>query len=171
LQSFPMTTKVGVLNQGIGGNAVISGGLGPTGYQRFDNDVLKQSGVRWMILAIGVNDIGYGDSTTAKNLTGFYKLFVTKAHAANILVYAVPLLPFNGSSYYTAEHEAARAVVNDWIRTPGNVDAVLDLDAAVRDPAKPDTLLAAYDSGDHLHPNPTGYQRMADAVDLCLFVE
>ena len=171
LQANPATTKIAVLNQGIGGNAVFNGGLGPIALQRFDHDVLQQSGVRWLILFEGVNDIGNGDSSVATNLTIAFKQFVTKAHAANIAVYGVPILPFNGHSYYSAAHEEARQTVNAWIRTPGNLDGVIDLEAAVRDPAKPDTLLPAYDSGDHLHLNPTGYRRMGDSVDVCLFAQ
>lgn len=158
-----------VLNQGIGGNAVLAGGLGPTALQRFESDVLKQNGVRWLIVFEGVNDIGYASSQTAANLIDTYQQFTAKAHAANIVVYGVPILPFKGHSYYTLDHEAARTTVNAWIRASGNFDAVIDLEAAVRDPSKPDTLLPAYDSGDQLHLNPAGYQKLAEAVDLSLF--
>jgi lysophospholipase L1-like esterase len=167
LQTNPGTSGVGVLNQGIGGNAVLSGGLGPTATARFDADVLKQSGVRWLIVFEGVNDIG--TDAAANDLIGAYQQFVSKAHGAGLLAFGATILPFKGHSYYTAEREAARTTVNDWIRAPGNFDATIDLDAAVRDPAKPDTLLAAYDSTDHLHLNPAGYKKLADAVDLTRF--
>jgi lysophospholipase L1-like esterase len=158
------------LNQGIGGNTVLSGGLGPTALTRFDGDVLKQSGVQWLIVLEGVNDIGGSSSSAvATSLIDAYKQFVTKAHSANLRVYGVPILPFNGNGYYSVAHESARKTVNEWIRTPGNFDAVLDLDAAVRDPQSPDRLLPTYDSGDHLHLSPAGYQKMADAIALTLF--
>jgi lysophospholipase L1-like esterase len=172
LQADPRTSKVAVLNEGIGGNNVLSGGLGPAAVDRFDRDVLDQSGARWLIILEGVNDIGTstGDSqTVAENLIAAYKLFIAKAHAHHILVYGVPILPFEGSQYTGDAHEAARQTVNSWIRTSGKFDAVIDMDAAVRDPANPAALLSAYDSGDHLHLNPAGYQKMADTINLALF--
>jgi lysophospholipase L1-like esterase len=161
------TAKVGVINQGIGGNAVVSGGLGPTALVRFDHDVLSESGVRWVIILEGVNDIGGGQ--TADNLIAAYQQFIDKAHARKILAYGAPITPFGGSQYDSTSHRAVRQTVNDWIRTSGKFDAVIDMDAAVRDPADPNKLLAAYDSGDHLHLNVAGYQKMADAIDLDLF--
>lgn len=171
LQADPDTVKVGVINEGIGGNAVVSGGLGPTALVRYDHDVIGQPGVRWVIILEGVNDIGSMNQTAA-NLIAAYQQFIDKAHAANILAYGVPILPFKGttvSGYDTPAHQAVRDTVNNWIRTSGKFDAVIDLDAAVRDPADPNKLLAAYDSGDHLHLNVAGYQKMADAIDLDLF--
>lgn len=167
LQANPATSKVGVLNMGIGGNTVLSGGLGPTATARFDHDVVQQSGVKWLIVLEGVNDIGAsGGATVANGLIDAYKSFVMKAKAANIRAYGVPILPIAGSQY--AGGESARKTVNDWIRAMGNFDAVMDLEAAVRDPANPTQLLAAYDSGDKLHLSPAGYQKMAEAVDLAL---
>jgi lysophospholipase L1-like esterase len=168
LQANPATSKVGVLNMGIGGNNVLSGGLGPTASARFDHDVIQQSGVRWLIVLEGVNDIGAsGGETVANGLIDAYKTFVMKAKAANIRAYGVPILPIVGSQY--AGGESTRKTINDWIRTSNTFDAVLDLDAAVRDPANPTQLLPAYDSGDKLHLSPAGYQKMAEAVDLSLF--
>ena len=170
LQEDPNTTKIGVLNQGIGGNAVVSGGLGPTALQRFEHDVCQQSGVRWVIILEGVNDIGGSRSQkVAADLIAAYEQFIDKAHAHDIMVYSVPILPFGGSMYDSEDHEAARQIVNKWIRTSGKFDAVIDLDAAVRDPANPAGLLPAYDTGDHLHLNVAGYQKMAEAIDLDLF--
>lgn len=167
LRDNPNTTRIGVLNQGIGGNNVLSGGLGPTATARFDSDVLKQSGVRWLIVFEGVNDIGA--SASADSLISAYQLFVSKAHDAGIQVFGATILPFKGHSHYSAQHEAARTALNEWIRKPGNFDATIDMDAAVRDPQQPDTLLDAYDSGDHLHLNPAGYRKLAETVDLTLF--
>jgi lysophospholipase L1-like esterase len=172
LQADPNTAKIGVLNQGIGGNTVVSGGLGPTALERFKHDVLGQSGVRWVIILEGVNDIGGSRSPkVATDLIAAYEQFIDMAHAQNVLVYGVPILPFGGSMYDSEDHEAARQTVNKWIRTSGKFDAVIDLDAAVRDPANPARLLPAYDTGDHLHLNVAGYQKMAEAIDLHLFKE
>jgi lysophospholipase L1-like esterase len=168
LQADPSTAKVGVINQGIGGNAVVSGGLGPTALVRFDHDVIGQPGVRWVIILEGVNDIGGGQS--ASSLISAYQQFINKAHAANIMAYGVPILPFGGSSYDSTAHRAVRQTVNNWIRTSGQFDAVIDLDAAVCDPADPNKLSAAYlYQNDHLHLNAAGYQAMADAIDFYLF--
>jgi len=120
----------------------------------------------------GVNDIGSAKSqAVVQSLVGGYRQIVAAARASGLRIYGVPILPFAGSQYDTADHEIARQSVNAWIRAKGNFDAVIDLDAAVRDPAKPTALLPTYDSGDHLHLSVAGYQRMADAVDLALFAE
>lgn len=169
LRANAATAKVGVLNLGIGGNAVFSDGLGPTALARFEGDVLKQSGVRWVIVFEGVNDIGVAtDASVTASLIEAYEGFVSKSRAAGLGVFGATILPFKGHSYFSADHETARKAVNDWIRQAGNFDAVIDLDAAVRDPAQLDTLLATYDQGDHLHLNPAGYKKLADAVDLAL---
>ncbi|NLG83500.1 MAG: SGNH/GDSL hydrolase family protein [Firmicutes bacterium] len=170
LRANPVTVDIAVLNQGIGGNAVVSGGLGPTALRRFSRDVLEQRGVRWVIVLEGVNDIGgAADETMADRLISAYREFIREAHSAGLLIYGVPILPFAGSQYYSEVHEKARQKVNDWIRTSGEFDAVIDLEAVVRDPANPAALLPAYDSGDHLHINPDGYEAMANAIDLSLF--
>jgi lysophospholipase L1-like esterase len=169
LQANAATRGVAVLNQGIGGNAVLSGGLGPTAAQRFPRDVLGQSGARWLIVLEGVNDIGGATTpTVATNLTAAFGQFVDMAHARGMRAYGVPILPFGGSSYDSTVHQTARQTVNDWIRTSGRFDAVIDLEPVVRDPANPVNLLPAYDSGDHLHLNAVGYQAMANAVTLAL---
>ncbi len=170
LQANPDTAKIGVLNQGIGGNAVVFGGLGPTARKRFEHDVIDQNGVRWVIVLNGVNDIGYsGSPKVVDNLIIAYEKFINMAHARGIMAYGVPILPFGGSFYDSEDHEALRQKVNEWIRTSGKFDAVIDMDAAVRDPANPARLLPAYDTGDHLHLNPAGYQKMAETIDLGLF--
>ncbi len=170
LHANPATAGITVLNEGLGGNAVLAGGLGPPAVDRFDRDVVNQNAPRWLILLEGVNDIGVSKSpAVAENLIAAFRKFIEKARAHNIRVYGVPILPFTGSMYFTPEHEAARQTVNAWIRSSGLFDAVIDMDAAVRDPADPSKLLPAYDTGDHLHPNQAGYQKMAEAVDLALF--
>ena len=125
--------------------------------------------MRWVIVLNGVNDIGGGNPKVADNLIRAYEKFIDMAHTKGIKAYGVPILPFGGSFYDSEDNEAARQKVNEWIRTSGKFDAVIDLDAAVRDPENPTRLLPEYDSGDNLHLSPAGYQKMADAIDLGLF--
>lgn len=166
------TSEVAVLNQGIGGNAVLSGGLGPTALERFDRDVLSQSGVRYIIVFEGVNDIGESDSLeVASDLINGYKEFISKAHANNILIYGATILPFGGSQYDSMDHEQSRQTVNNWIRTSGEFDAVIDFDSAVRNAKDQSKLQSIYDSDDHLHPNAEAYKNMAAIVDLELFTK
>ena len=173
LQASKDARQVAVLNAGIGGNCVLHGGLGPTALSRFGRDVLSQSGVRWLIVFEGVNDIGTSrDANVAavgRNLVAAYKQFIYQAHAHRIRVYGATITPFGGSFYDTPAHEAVRQTVNEWIRTGGGFDAVIDFDAVLRDPRHPRRLLRAADSGDHLHPNERGYHKMADAIGLKLF--
>jgi len=172
LRALPATAKVAVLNQGIGGNAVLTGGLGPTAVARFQRDVLDQTGVRWLMILEGVNDIGASSGsgqTIATGLIAAFGSFIDLAHAHAIKVYGVPITPFGGSTYDSPDHQVARTMVNAWVRTSGRFDAVVDMDQAVADPATPANLATAYDSGDHLHLTPAGYQKMADAIDLALF--
>jgi len=164
-----------VLNAGTGGNTVLRGGLGPTALSRLDRDVLAQAGARWLIVSEGVNDIGgahgtEGSATTARELIDAYREIIRRAKARGLRVYGATILPFGGSNYASPDHESARATVNRWIRESGQFDAVIDLDAAMRDPADPTKLRAEVDGGDHLHPNELGYRMMADAIDLGLFV-
>ncbi len=161
---------IAMLNMGIGGNCVLHGGLGPTAISRFDRDVLSQSDARWLIIFEGVNDIGGSrNPSTATNLISAFQNFITQAHAHNLRVYGATITPFGGSFYDSPLHETERTTVNDWIRNSGAFDAVIDFDAAVRDPQNPTHLLPGNDSGDHLHLNEGGYHVMADAVDLKLF--
>ena len=160
------TAGVAVDNMGIGGNGIF-GGLGPSANARFDRDVTGQRGVRWVIVFEGVNDIGGG--TGAASLISAYGQLAARAQARNILVYGATITPFGGSSYDSPAHEATRQAVNTWIRTNTLYDAVIDFDTVARDPAAPSSLLPAYDSGDHLHLGPAGYQAMANAIDLSLF--
>jgi lysophospholipase L1-like esterase len=172
LSTNATTSAVALVNQGIGGNAVVAGGLGPTAIARFERDVLQQPGARWLVLLEGVNDIGRSTNLgIATDLIAAYQQFITKAHVCGIRAYAIPVLPFGGSRYFSATHEAARQTVNYWIRTSGKFDAVIDVDAAVRDPQSPVNLLPRYDSGDHLHLNGAGYRRLADLIDLGLFTQ
>jgi lysophospholipase L1-like esterase len=180
LQAGRETAHVAVVNHGIGGNRLLRDGLGPNALARLDRDVLAQPGVRWLIVLEGINDIGTrvgarekGErAATADDIIGAYEQIVTRAHAHGIRVYGATLLPFEGAAnYFTADGEADRQRINAWIRTGGRFDAVIDFDAATRDPERPSRLSAAVDGGDHLHPSAAGYRIMADAIDLGLFSE
>lgn len=168
------TVGVSVVNMGIGGNAIF-GGLGPAAVDRFDRDVLNQSGVRYLIVFEGVNDIGSGSSsmTTATNLVNAYIQFANKAKARGIRAYGATITPFGGSGYYSTLHEAERQFVNSWLRTNTVFDGVIDFDAVVRDPANATRFKAEFHPGvnanDWLHLNPLGYQALADSIDLNLF--
>jgi len=163
------TTGVAVLNQALGGNAVLSGGNGPPALTRFERDVLGQAGARWLIVLAGVNDIGVAASAAvAQDLIDAYQTMLSAARAAGVRSYGMPILPFGGSMYDSPAHETARQTVNTWIRAAGHFDAVIDLETVVRDPSHVTRLLPAYDQGDHLHLNGVGYQAMADAIDLSL---
>jgi lysophospholipase L1-like esterase len=169
---------VAVLNQAAGGNRVLRDGLGPNALARLDRDVLTPSGVAWLVVFEGVNDIGTADATAegqrvvAQDLIDAYDQIVVRAHAQDIRVYGATLTPFGGNEGYddaAGLREGARRTVNEWIRHAGRFDAVIDFDAAVRDPAAPRQLSPAYDVGDHLHLNPTGYGVLAAAVPSQLF--
>ena len=168
LQGNAATATVAVMNQGIGGNAITSGGLGPTATARYSRDVLGASGVRWVVVFEGVNDIGGG--ATADSITGAYASFISMAHARNLLIYGATITPFGSNAYYSVAHEATRQAVNTYIRG-GAFDGFIDLDAAVTDTSTPPKLQPAYDSGDGLHSTPVGYQKMADTFDLTLFTK
>lgn len=174
LLSNNYTKQVAVLNMGIGGNCVLRNCLGPSAVSRFDRDVLKQNGVRWLIILEGINDIGgsrgkeWADKV-ADGLNAEYAKMIDSAHAKGIRVYGATMAPFGGSFYDSPEHESAWKTVNDWIRTSGKFDSVIDFDAALEDPKNPLHLLPEFDSGDHLHPNEKGYRKMAEVIDLRLF--
>jgi lysophospholipase L1-like esterase len=181
LQSQASTRNLAVLNQGIGGNHLLTDGLGPNALARFDHDVIAQAGVRYLIILEGINEIGMlarnGDVPRAEHdafvqrIIGAFQQMVTRAHTHNIKVLGATIMPFVGSSYYHPgpASEADRQAINEWIRTPGHFDALIDFDRITRDPAHPERLLPAFDSGDHLHPSPAGYAAMAQALPLPLF--
>ena len=174
LQADASTRHVAVLNAGIGGNCVLRSCLGPSALARLERDVLTPPAVRWVIVLEGVNDIGQAKSpaeadSVARGLIEAYRQIVQRAHAKGVLAYGATILPFGGSNYDAPHREAARTTVNRWIRESGTFDAVVDLDAAMRDPARPSHLAPVADGGDHLHPNEAGYRMMAAAIDLALF--
>ena len=154
---------MGVLDVGIAGNRVISGGTGDSAQIRFDRDVLAQAEVTHLIVLEGINDSSNTVFQADQIIFGLYEI-VQRAHARGIWVLGCTLTPAGS----TGIREANRQAVNQWIRTSGLFDAVIDFDVVTRDPANPSFFLPAYDSGDHLHPNDTGYQAMGNAVDLNL---
>lgn len=170
------TAGVAVVNMGIGGNAIF-GGLGPAAVNRFDRDVLNQSGARYLIVFEGVNDIGgVSDAnapTLTTNLINAYTTFAGTAKARGMRAYGATITPFGGNGYYTPARETVRQSVNNWFRTNTIYDGVIDFDAAVRDPVTLTNFQAAFFPGvnanDWLHLNPAGYKAMADAIDLNLF--
>lgn len=181
LQASAATKNIGVLNEGIGGNHLLTDGLGPNVLARLDRDVLAQTGVRWVIVFEGVNDLGgltrEGPLSAATHaalvgqVIAAYQQIIARAHTHGLIVIGATITPYMGSDYYhpDASSEADRQAVNRWIRAAGHFDAVIDFDAMVRDPQKPDRLLPAYDCGDHLHPSPAGYRAMANGIPLGMF--
>jgi lysophospholipase L1-like esterase len=166
------SAKVAVLNAGISGNRVLRDMVGTNASARLDRDVLVQSGARYLIVLEGINDIGYIGTATAAEIIAGHRQIIERAHSVGLKVYGGTLTPFKDflpGLYYSAEGEAKRQAVNQWIRTSKAYDAVIDFDKAIRDPRNPATIRAAYDSGDNLHPNDAGYQAMANAIDLSLF--
>lgn len=167
------TEKIGILNEGIGGNCVLKDCLGPSGVSRFDRDILNQAGVRAAIIGEGVNDLNGINSETAansmyNNLTAAYKQMIDKAHAKGIKAYGITIMPFKGNSYYNQHSEQCRNKVNAWIRS-GKFDAVIDFDKVMRSPQ--DTAKQGYATfqNDGLHPDAAGYKRMGESIDLNLF--
>jgi lysophospholipase L1-like esterase len=181
LQADPQSRNIGVLNQGIGGNHLLTDGIGPNALARFDRDVLGQTGVRWLIVLEGVNDIGgftrLNDPPAAEHkqfvqqVLASYEQIIARSHAAHIKVIGATILPYTDSGYYhpPASNEADRQTINAWIRMPGHFDAVIDFDKSTADRHRPDHLAPAYDSGDHLHPSPAGYHAMGELIPLSLF--
>lgn len=166
------TRRVAVLNMGLGGNCVLFGGLGPTGRSRYRRDLFGQEGVKYIILFEGVNDLGgRGDALDkADRIVEVYKQIIAEAHERGIYVYGAPVMQFKGNGYYSDNHEAGRQRLNQWIRTSGLLDGVIDFDAVMGDPDDPARLNADYlFEHDYLHPNAEGYVRMADCIDLKLF--
>ena len=167
--------SVSVLNVGIDGNRVLESGLGISALARFDRDVLVQTGATHVIVLEGINDLGLTGGMprpSAADLIAGHRQLIARGRAQGLGIIGATLLPFEGAAfdgYWSPEGEATRQQVNEWIRTGGEYDGVIDFDAALRDPAHPTRLLPQHDSGDHLHPSDAGYKAMAEAVDLALF--
>jgi lysophospholipase L1-like esterase len=173
--------NVAVLNAGISGAQVLRDKMGVNALARFERDVLRQPGVKAVIVLLGINDIGWPGSdlapqaskVRAEDLIAVYRQLITQARIHRVRIIGATLTPFEGSledtpieHYYSAEKDKIRQAVNVWIRTSGEFDAIVDFDAVTRDPRHPERLLGKFDSGDHLHPGDEGYRAMADAIDL-----
>lgn len=176
--------RLAVVDAGIGGNRILHDAasnmrFGVNALARFDRDVLAQPGVKYVIVLEGINDLGHAGSSapesetvSAEDIIAGLKQMIERAHQKGIKIFGGTLTPFEGTpfkGYYTAEKEAKRKAVNEWIRTGRAFDGYVDFEKAVRDPDKPGMMKAAYDGGDHLHPGDAGYTAMGEAVDLKLF--
>jgi lysophospholipase L1-like esterase len=173
---------VAVINQGISGARVLRDRMGDNALARFDRDVLSHPHADTVVLMMGINDIGWPGTLlvpqgepapTANDIIAGYRQLIARAHAHDMRIIGATLTPFEDTfrgnplfGYYNEEKEAKRQAVNRWIRTSGAFDGVIDFDAATRDPDNPKHIRADFDSGDHLHPQDTGYKAMADSIDL-----
>ncbi len=172
---------VAVVNAGISGGRLLRDGMGESALARFRRDVLDQPGVVSVVVLIGINDISWPGTAFARNqarptlaeLQAGYRTLAEQAHRRGLRILGATLTPFAGAlpgtpldDYYQPEKEALRQQLNAWLRSDSPFDAVIDLDAALRDPSDPSRMAAAYDSGDHLHPGDAGNRAMAEAVDL-----
>jgi lysophospholipase L1-like esterase len=166
LLRMPAPKHLGVMNAGISGNRVLTDGSGQSAQARFDRDVLAQPDVSTVVVMEGVNDLRWDLATTPADLIGPYRQLVARAHARGVCVVGGTIPPWEGGSRWSPAKDDVREAVNAWIRGSGELDAVVDFDAALRDPQRPARMLPAYDSGDHLHPGDAGYAAMAAAVDL-----
>jgi lysophospholipase L1-like esterase len=177
LEANPATAHLAVVNEGISGNRVLRDQAGANALARLDRDVFSQPGVKWMTLMLGINDIGratggaFGaaEPVTADEVIGGLRQIIERAHLHGIKVLASTLTPYEGAAYYSETGETMREAVNQWIRSSGSADAVVDFDQVILDPNHPKQIRSDYNIRDHLHPNDAGYQAMADAIDLTIF--
>jgi lysophospholipase L1-like esterase len=172
---------ISVVNEGISGARVLVDRMGANSLARFDHDVIAQPHVSTVILMMGINDIGWpgmlldpsAKEPTAGDITNAYKQLIERAHSHGIRILGATLTPFQETfkggpleGYYSEDKEKVREAVNDWIRSSGAFDGVIDFDALARDPANPKHIKAEYNSGDNLHPNDAAYEKMAGGIDL-----
>jgi lysophospholipase L1-like esterase len=173
--------KLAVVDAGIGGNRILHDASGTVRFgvnalARYDRDVLAQPGAKYVIVLEGINDLGHPGSSapasqtvSAQDLIVGMQQLIERAHEQGLKIFGATVTPFEGAAYFTPEKEVKRKALNEWIRTSKAFDGVVDFDKAARDPASPDKMLPAYDSGDHLHPGDAGYKAMGNAIDLSLF--
>ena len=176
LQANKKTAKLGILNEGIGGNRILHDGAGPGALARFDRDVLSQTAVKYLVILEGINDIGHAarlnhpdDIVTADDLIAGYSQMALRAHTHGIKVIGATLTPYVGAGYASPKGEAIRQALNQWIRTTKELDGFIDFDKATSDPSNPTVFSSTADSGDHLHPGDGGYKAMGESIDLKLF--
>jgi lysophospholipase L1-like esterase len=161
LLTKPASQQYGVLNEGISGNKILTDGAGVSALNRFDRDVLAQPNAKTIIFLEGINDLSGG--ATADQVIAGDRQLIARAHAANRCIIGATLTPFGTSS---ANEQAEVITVNNFIRSSGEFDSVVDFNKAIADPSDPNRILPAFDSGDGLHPNDAGYQAMANAINL-----
>ncbi|MEY4965427.1 MAG: hypothetical protein RL274_1010 [Pseudomonadota bacterium] len=176
LQASSFTRAWSVVNAGIGSNRLLHNTPSTSALSRFDRDVLVVPGVSKVIISLGINDIQYSrrnpvEAVSADDMIAAMGQLIARARARGVGVIGGTITPFEGSSSYSPDGEAMRSKVNEWIRSSGAFDGVIDFDRAIRDPLRPAQLLATADSGGRLHPNDAGYALMGDAIDLKLFVD
>ena len=161
---------VGVLNSGISGDNALDDAGGPNAQRRFNSDVVAQAGVDWVIISdFPINNFGPDPATGAAPIAAL-KQFIVRGHEKRIKVLCSTLTPFKGFGAWTPDLEAGREMYNAFVRSPhSGCDGIIDQATAVSDPRDPQRYLAAYDSGDHLHPSPAGHTAIANAIDLRLF--
>lgn len=166
LQADEATRNISVAAKGIGGNAVF-GGLGTACKDRFDRDVISVPGVKYCVVMIGINDIGYEGEDMSDKIIGEYKVMIDKCHANGIKIYGGTLTPIKGSGYYSELHDETRKKLNEFIKSDkSGFDGYIDFEAALADPADPDKLADEYVSvwNDYLHPNDAGYCKMGETA-------
>ncbi len=180
--SSTLLKSIAPVNQAAGGNRLLYDGNGPNVVSRIDRDVLAQSGVKYAMIFEGVNDIGVAAPTvanqteTGNRLIQAYKQIITRVHTAGIPMFGATITPFGCNNitlqpYALPIREQTRNFVNEWIRTSGWFDAVIDFDKVVRDPSNHTMLAPYYNSGDCLHPNEAGYHAMAAAFPTDIFAQ
>jgi lysophospholipase L1-like esterase len=183
MQADPALASIAVVNAAIAGNRILNGAsypfVGPSALERFERDVLRKPGVRWIILLEGINDITAAgmlatpqDQVSAQDIIQGMQTLIARAHAKGLRIFGGTILPRGGSEgprRELPEGAAKRQAVNAWIRSAGAFDAVIDFEKAVEDPARPGYQRAELVSGDKTHPNDSGYKAMAAAIDLGLF--
>ncbi len=163
--------NMSVLNAGVSANHLINSeeGKGENALARLDRDVLSQEGIKAVLLHEGINDLRHYPEYDSEKIIDRMKAIIKATHEKGLDIYGGTLTPYKDSDMYTKEGEKTRQEVNEWIRTSGAFDDVIDFDKSLRDPDDPAKYLSKYDSGDHLHPNDEGYEKMADTVDLSMF--
>lgn len=182
MQKTSSTSNIAVINKAAGGNRILRDGLGPNVLSRIDRDVLSQPGLSYVMIFEGVNDIcNVATDVASQQIVGdriiaAYKQISLRVHTFDVPIFAATITPFSAPNgnvalqpYTDPNREATRQRVNKWIRESGVFDAVLDFDAFLRNSSQPDQLADLYNTGDYLHPNVEGYQKLADEFPLDIF--